>query len=65
MGKDEYNDFVNNGKVSDSRLLSIAKKVCVKEDLHEFEYAVFCSCVDKINKILIKNKNTSIELWVY
>jgi len=65
MSREEYMKFINTGAVSKEILLDVAKKVSVHANLDMFDYAVFTGCLDKINRLLIKNKNKNLEQWDY
>lgn len=54
----EYNDFIDNGIISEDRLNSIANKVKNQEKLSEKETAIFNDKTSEINTIL-KNEATS------
>jgi hypothetical protein len=50
-------------KISNDELLVVAKKVSLFEDLETHQYWLFINNIDKINSILIKNKNKPLEKW--
>lgn len=59
ISDEEYNDFVDNGVVSEERLDNIAQKTKSKEKLNERETAIFTEKTEEINEILRKEKITT------
>ena len=51
--KDEYEKFVETGKVSEKTLLRIAHKLSKSEILTDMEKAIFFSKTGEVNEILI------------
>lgn len=56
---EEYNDFIDNGNVTEDRLNSIAEKVKDSQPLNDRENAIFTAKTAKINEILKKAKTTT------
>src|SRR5690606_33654946 len=52
----EYNDFVDNGEVSEERLSDIANKVKNQEELSERENAIFTDKTAEINNLIAANE---------
>lgn len=52
----EYNDFVDNGEVSEKRLIDIANKVKNQEELSERENAIFTDKTAEINNLIASNE---------
>jgi TnpA family transposase len=51
--KDEYEKFIETGKVSEKTLLRIARKLSKSETLTDMERAIFFSKTGEVNEILI------------
>jgi uncharacterized protein YfkK (UPF0435 family) len=60
VGEEEYNEFINNGTVSEKRLTDIAKKVKDRKALTPKEIAIFTDKTGEINTI-IKEKFTPLD----
>lgn len=58
----EYNQFIDKGIVTKSRLESIANKVEVGEKLTDREMAIFTNKTGDINKLLVEKSNSNKEL---
>ena len=65
ISKEEYQDFIDNGKVSEKRLNDIAEKVRRKEDLSKEETAMFTDKTAEINEILENDSKQPVPGNVY
>lgn len=55
ISKEEFDIFVDTGKVSDSSLQRLAVKVKQHKLLTKYEFAIFTSLTSKINQLIIES----------